>query len=657
MRKIIFGILLLPLAAPVNVCAQKGDRTAEFAAKYPEESAVYLERKENSVIKMEKGKPVVITKTHEELLLISDKVAGYSERQVYYSSFSVISGVKAQAMNPDGKGAYKLVPVKDKYVTNEFSQGSFYDDYKALNLVYTGLTKGSRMIMDYTEKLTEARFFGRFYFSTGVPVEQSEFSVEVPEGVTIDWKLFNISQEELEFSIVEKRKKKIYTWKKKNATKYRTEDDDPGLSWFAPHIVVYIKEYTNRGKTVSYLDGPQGLYSWYYTFVDDINQEEDPELRRIVDSLTTGVTDEFEKVSRIFYWVQDNIKYVAFEDGLGGFIPREAKTICDRRYGDCKDMASITTTMLKMAGIPAYLTWIGTRSIPYRYAEVPCPMVDNHMICTYILNGTYYFLDATGKNSPIGTPTSMIQGKEAMIGMGEGKFEVVTVPVIPAAQNLRIDSVHMNIAEHGMIQGHGSMRAHGYEKIHLIYPMDAMNTEERTEFLTGYLEKGSNKFTVDTLYFDNLYERNKDFTVGYEYKVDGYAHANGDEMYVNMCLDKSYMNALIDTARRTAPLEIDYLSTERHVTILTVPEGYSVTCMPKDQSFSIGDYSYTIRYRLEGNQLICEKEIIINSLMIQPAQFGQWNTFVESLTAASNENVTLGKVKTPVNPTPKPKKK
>jgi hypothetical protein len=91
--------------------------------------------------------------------------------------------------------------------------------------------------------------------------------------------------------------------------------------------------------------------------------------------------------------------------------------------------------------------------------------------------------------------------------------------------------------------------------------------------------------------------------------------------------------------------------------VLNVPEGYSVACMPKDQNFSIGDYSYSIKYRMDGNRLICEKEIVINSLMIQPPQFGQWNTFVESLTAASNENVTLTKVKTPVTTTPKPKSK
>lgn len=654
MKKSWFVILFLALST-VAVNAQKGDRTAEFVAKYPEESAVFLDRSEHSVIRMEKGVPIVYTKTHEELLLLSDRVSGYSERPIYYSSFSEISAVKAQAMNPDGKGGYKVAPVKDKYVTNEFSAGSFYDDYKALNLVYTGLIKGSRMLMNYTEKLKESRFFGRFYFSTGIPVEQSEFTVEVPANVTIEWKLFNITQEELEFSVTEKRGKKTYSWRKKNPTKYRSEDDDPGLSWFAPHIVVYIKEFTNKGKVVTYLDGPEGLYNWYYTFIDDISKEEDPELKRIVDSLTTGVTDEFEKVTKIFYWVQDNIKYVAFEDGLGGFIPREAKTICDRRYGDCKDMANITCTMLRIADIPAYLTWIGTRSIPYRYAEVPCPMSDNHMICTYIIKGAYYFLDATGKNTPIGTPTSMIQGKEAMIGMGAGKFEIVTVPIVAAGVNLRTDSVFMSIGEHGTIEGSGSYRAHGYEKIHMTYPMDAMNQEEKTEFLTDYLEKGNNKFLVDTLFYDHLYDRDTDLTVGYRYSIDGYAHQNGDEIYLNMCLDHSHVNALIDTARRTAPFQVDYLSTERHVSVLNIPAGYAVTCVPPDQSYTIGDYSYTIKYKTVGNQLICEKEIVISGLYIMPDQFDEWNLFAQSITEASNRNVTLAKVKT--QPQPKPKKK
>ena len=46
-----------------------------------------------------------------------------------------------------------------------------------------------------------------------------------------------------------------------------------------------------------------------------------------------------EKAKAIFKWVQDNINYVAFGDGYGGFIPEGASATCDTRYGDCKAMS------------------------------------------------------------------------------------------------------------------------------------------------------------------------------------------------------------------------------------------------------------------------------------------------------------------------------
>lgn len=647
-------LLLVFLLASPGLFAQKKDLTEELAKKYPEESAVYLERKEHNTIRLEKGQLLVYTKTHEDLLLLSDKVNSYSDRPIYFSSFSEISSIKAQALVPDTKGSYTIVPVKEKYTTNEFSSGSFYDDMRATHLVYTGLTRGSRIQLDYTEKLKEPRFFGRYYFSTSISTEDAEYSVEVPEGVKIEWKLFNIHDEDLEFRQDFSKKKTKYTWRRKNSPKYKTENDAPGSLYFAPHIVVYIREYTVKKETKKLLDNPGSLYDWYYNMVKDVNASPDPALQHIVDSLVAGVTDEREKVKRIFYWVQDNVKYVAFEDGMGGFVPREANMICSRRYGDCKDMASIMTTMLKLAGIPAYLTWIGTRSIPYKYVEVPTPLSDNHMICTYISGGNYYFLDGTGKNTPFGTPTSMIQGKQALIGKGEGQFEIVTVPVIAANVNFRADTVYMHIDGHS-VDGKGSMHAAGYEKIHLTYPLDGMTEKERRTFFRKYLAKGSNKFNVDSLEYANLYDRDSNLVVKYRYSIGGYAHTNGDELYLNMQLDKSYMNGLLDSTERSAPLEIDYMNEQTDVSILEIPAGYAVDCLPADCVFNGADFGFSLSYRREGDRVIAIKKIYIRTLLVQPAQFAEWNRFIAALTEAYNENITLQKIPLP-SPAPKKSK-
>ena len=56
-----------------------------------------------------------------------------------------------------------------------------------------------------------------------------------------------------------------------------------------------------------------------------------------------------------------------------------------------KDNSSILYEMLKAAGIKGELTWIGTRSIPYKYNELPTPSVDNHMILYYQNGNKGYF--------------------------------------------------------------------------------------------------------------------------------------------------------------------------------------------------------------------------------------------------------------------------
>ena len=115
--------------------------------------------------------------------------------------------------------------------------------------------------------------------------------------------------------------------------------------------------------------------------------------------------------------MQDNIRYIAFEDGLAGFIPATAQEVFKSKYGDCKGMANLMTEMLKLAGLEAYMTWIGTRHIPYDYT-LPSLAVDNHCISTVIIGGKEYFLDGTEKYIPFGDYAWRIQGKEVLIGKG-----------------------------------------------------------------------------------------------------------------------------------------------------------------------------------------------------------------------------------------------
>ena len=56
--------------------------------------------------------------------------------------------------------------------------------------------------------------------------------------------------------------------------------------------------------------------------------KDDPEqLKSKVTELTAKAKTDEEKIKNIYYWVQDNIRYIAFEDGIAGFKPDDSQNV------------------------------------------------------------------------------------------------------------------------------------------------------------------------------------------------------------------------------------------------------------------------------------------------------------------------------------------
>ena len=168
-----------------------------------------------------------------------------------------------------------------------------------------------------------------------------------------------------------------------------------------------------------------------------------------------------EKIESIFYWVQDNIRYIAFEDGIMGFKPDAAQNVLKNKYGDCKGKANLLKEMLKLAGYDARLTWIGTSDLPYDYS-LPSLAVDNHMICTVILNGKKYFLDGTEYFIALNDYSQRIQGKQVLIEDGKN-YILDRVPVFPPERN-KVKRITKLSLEADALNGNTSVEYNGESK-------------------------------------------------------------------------------------------------------------------------------------------------------------------------------------------------
>ena len=613
----------------------------KYKKQYPNDDIVRLQQETIINIKLNNGEFTIHKEVFEEDLYLNNSANYNSKRSISYSTFFNLDKIEASSFSKQG-GKYvenKVVNFNEKNNLND----SFYDDSKEVGFIYPKLAIGSKTHIKLTYNIKNPRFLSAFYFGDFYPIINNKVTIIADKNIEFTFKPFQLNNgAKITFKKKKKGENYVYTWSTKKTEKFEIESNAPNYKTILPHIIPIITSYQQDGKTKKLLDGVEGLYSWYYSLVENINKEEtDPALITLVEELTGGKESDIEKVKAIYYWTQQNIKYIAFEYALGGFIPREANEVFQKKYGDCKDNSSILFKMLEIAGLHGNLTWIGTRKIPYTYVEVPTPAVDNHMILSYENKNNTYYLDATGRYIQIEYPSSFIQGKEALIANGNN-FKVKKIPVVPAHLNKVVDTTYIQISNRDII-GTSSSTFSGYIKNNLFYNLE--NTRKEADVKELYNKrflKGSNKFLIKSYKEENKFSYDKDFSVSYNFSIQDYVQNIGSEIFINPHFNK-IVSSVKTKEDRKYDIEFEYKRQFSHTNIIEIPDGYEVSYIPTSVSFTNDLISVNLSYSTDKNKIVCKQDVVFNFIKLNKEQQQKVNTFVEKTEKASKEIIILKK--------------
>ena len=630
---IFFGIAF-------SVMAQPSVELQKYQEKYPGIPAVILDERVEFRFEIKDDSLYIYETMFQETFYLTEVANYWKEMEIAYSGFSEVTDVEASTLIP-GKNKYKTVKVKTFKYKDELSAEIFYDDVKSIIFSYDGLQKGSKSKLSYTRIQHDPHLLGREFLQSGIPVEHKSISIIADNRIDMGIGAFNIDMIDVDYTKISDKKYTTYKWEVSDIEALKRESASPSIAWYGAHIIPYIKSYTVNGEKQVVLGEINDLFNWYNSFVDNLNEgTEDEEMQALVDSITQGAESDLEKVKQIFYWTQDNIKYIAIEYGMGGFIPRPANSVCTNRYGDCKDMASTITGLLEYAGINAHLTWIGTNDIPYTYEELPTPNVDNHMIATYIDDeNNYYFLDATGRYSNFNMPSAFIQGKEALIRKNKNEFEVVTVPIVEPDQNKISEKIYLNIVDNNLV-GHSTALISGYNKTRLQYETENKTKEDKLKLYKQQFTKGHNKFILEDFTESNQYPIEEPLEIDYRFLVNDYVLSNNDEMYINLNLEELLAGQKIKEDRKT-PIQNEFPIKLDHVIELEIPEGWDVDYVPENLTMGDPYIEFSSKYELTKNKIILYQQTSIRYLNMTHENFDQWNENIERILKYQNEIVIL----------------
>jgi tetratricopeptide (TPR) repeat protein len=104
--------------------------------------------------------------------------------------------------------------------------------------------------------------------------------------------------------------------------------------------------------------------------------------------------------------VNEAIRYTGVEFGHQSIVPYAPTTVCDRGFGDCKDQATLLSSLLREDGIEAYVALLQAGFEPEDPKPLPNPTHFNHAI-VYVPGDPGLWIDPTSPVTPVGSlPTS-----------------------------------------------------------------------------------------------------------------------------------------------------------------------------------------------------------------------------------------------------------
>ncbi len=609
-----------------------------FKEKYPNESAVVTDKWKEIHISIVADSLHIQAESYEETLVMSNS-GSWIKDKVFSSSFSYVDEIDAYTLIP-GRRKYKKIPVETFNRSFDRESYVFYDDSEWISFTYPQVDIGSKVVNQYDWEITKPQLLPKFYFSSYVPAAKARYRIVADPGVDLGHHIYNDDLDIITTKeYLNEEGRQVYEFVAEEIDKVTYESDNPSFSYLTPVVYVRVKGFQksdgNYERVLATLDD---LHTWYRTFLEGLDDSEP--IKDLLVGVVSSEDEELEKIRKIFYWVQENVRYIAFEQGMRGFVPHPAKYVLEKRYGDCKDMSSLLVAALRSAGIDANFTWIGSRNLPYQYTEVPAPIVDDHMIASVDINGTRTFLDATGSYTPLGYPTSMIQGKEALISLGEQKYVVERVPVVSREENMMIDTSYVSL-EGGTLTGKATMKLSGLVKVANTYKLITQTSTGQEKYLRRLLSKGSNKFLLSNYELQHVEDLDQPIEISYDFTVGDYYKEIGDELYVNLYLDKSLVGDLLKD--RKTPRENDYRYINRSSVVLDIPEGYKVEYVPDNMNQSWDHFGFDITHKQVGNQVIVTKEFFVDYLLLNPDAFGQWNEGIKTYNQALRNTIILKK--------------
>jgi hypothetical protein len=470
-------------------------------------------------------------------------------------------------------------------------------------------------------------------------VQQSRITVISPVSNLLRYKMFNYTTDPV--ISTDARSNIIYTWMLKDIAAVKTEYASP--DWFEMTTSVFMA--TEKFMLEDY-EGSNASWKEFGRFVYDLKKGRDElpeETKRKVHQLIQGITDNREKISRLYIYMQENTRYISVQLGVGGWQPFDTKYVAAKKYGDCKALSNYMYALLKEAGIRSVYTITGRGdNINYFLTDLPCSQF-NHAILFVPLENDTTWLECTSQTLPAGYLGGDNSNRMAL-AVDENGGTLVSTPRYGIKENLQKRNITAVLNTEGTLEIVVATYYTGLQQDNIHLLINNLSTDK----VKAYLHEQLDFATYDISNFKYKEEKKAIPAIDelLNITVSNYATITGKRLFIVPNVMNRSNRKIAKDEERKSDIVFNVAYNDMDSVEITIPSGYTTESIPADVSVStkFGKYRCSLKY--STNKLIYYRNIERYAGRFPAKDYPELVKFYEAIYKADRNKVVLVKNET-----------
>ncbi|MCR4395807.1 MAG: DUF3857 and transglutaminase domain-containing protein [Candidatus Saccharicenans sp.] len=432
--------------------------------------------------------------------------------------------MNAWVVNPDGsKQSYNI----NSAISTSLAPDTLYWDVKTVFLYLSEVTQGSLIGYEWEEEIKPLSLEDLFVFQQRFPVLQAVYQAEYPKDCQpwVGW--INWPESPLTSGA------RSLTVQLADIPAIKDEPLKPSDEAIAGRLLVRFRPETTPRYGQFFSDW-KDMGLWYEQLSRERRQP-DERVRVKAAELVSGLTDLRLQIEKLATFVQQEIRYVSIQIGIGGYQPHAAPEILANRYGDCKDKATLLAALLSYLNVDFYYLIVNIdrqvvkENSPvslfwFNYAILAIKLPDDKMFegaeAVVLVPGLGRLLifDPTMPHSPPGRLPFYLQKNNGLLVAGEHSRLLPFPSSTPERLELRCRGQFVLSAD-GLLKGSVSETLSGFQAEGARLKLRDATESERRKDLEDFLARSVGSFSLENYEYRNLDEPEKDVELKYDFRA------------------------------------------------------------------------------------------------------------------------------------------